>query len=208
LRDCVQGYVVAAIQRNNAKWEEVLYPKMFPHLESKRYTTILLLRAKAEQIFALMASYYSPDNFFEKYRAANAFAEFRMIYTEFYMPARKVQPTTGDRPEWQGFLERRLSDMELQAFDEHEWNAVEILAALDEMMLSGYKVTLSYQSKDKAFTATVMDQRKGSMTAGYALSATDGTGFGALCMLLYKHIEILSGEWGILLGEGRPTRRG
>jgi hypothetical protein len=202
-------YTVEIVQRHNPNWRAVVQSTLSKTDNIRRSTQILLMRAKAEQLFGLLASYRQPDNFFEKSRAANVFAEFRIIYGGYFMPKRQAKPnTSAERAEWKGFIERRLSEPELEEFDNQEFQSLEVLAALDNLLSEDYRLTLSYQAASKSYTATLMDQRLSRSTAGYALSASDASGYTALCMLLYKHIKILGEDWSTLLGEGRPSRRG
>lgn len=124
------------------------------------------------------------------------------------MPKKPIPRNTNERPEWKGFIERRMSDAELEAFDNDQATDTDILAATVELAVSGYDIKLSYSERLKAFTCTLVDQDSSRKTAGYALSAQDATGREALRMACYKHFVILEGDWTHLLG-GTPTvRRG
>lgn len=121
---------------------------------------------------------------------------------------KKAAPTTFERSEWKGFLERKLTDAELADFDSQVVKAEEVLVSLEKLAGDGFQFKLSYSDKLKAFTATLVDQNPKSKTAGYALSAADDTAFKALSMLLYKFLVVLDGDLNALLTAERPSRRG
>lgn len=156
----------------------------------------------------LLASYTSPDNFLEKSKQAKLHGEFITKLRNTYNMPRKQVVTNNNAPEWKGFLERKLTEAELDDFDKQKVKAEELLTALDALAEDGYQFKLSYSGKLKAYTATMVDQNSARKTAGYALSAADGTGIKALAMVMYKHLEVLERDWTILLSADRPARRG
>lgn len=166
------------------------------------------MRWTAKEWLHQLARYHSPDDFLTKSKQARLHGHFTETYRELYGMAKKPTRTNFDRAEWKGFLERRLTDSELEAFDSEELDPAEILVSLDKLAGDGLEFKLSYSGKLKAYTATMIDQRHGSKTAGYALSAADEVGLKALAMLLYKYLVVLDGELSSLLDAERPARRG
>lgn len=166
------------------------------------------LTTLANRWSGLLSSYYSPDNFLEKAKQGKVHGEFMTRFRELYNMPRKQAPRNFDRVEWKGFLERRLTDAELEAFDNEILNPAEILVSIDKLAGEGFQFKLSYSGMLRAYTATMIDQRQGSRTVGYALSAADDSGLKALGMLLYKFLVVLDGDIEQLLDAERPARRG
>lgn len=162
----------------------------------------------ARQMMLIMATYYQPDNLFEKSRFSKLFATFQVEYRSVFMPKAKATTTPPARPEWKGFLERRLSETELEAFDNDKASDADIIAAATEVAVAGYDLKLSYSGKLTAFTCTLVDQDPSRKTAGYALSSQDTSAREALRMALYKHFVTLEGDWTPLLGGSPTIRRG
>lgn len=166
------------------------------------------MRLDSREFMRLLSTYSSPDNFFEKRKTSQTLTRFYRTYEGIYMPKKPTNTRSTERPEWKGFLERRLSDAELDAFDNEVTTDEDILAATVELTYAGYDVKLSYSGRLQAYTCTLVDQDGSRKTAGYALSAQDTTGREALRMALYKHFVVLNQDWNILLGGSPTIRRG
>lgn len=166
------------------------------------------MRLDAKEFMRLLQSYSSPDNFMEKRKTSQTLTRFYVAYERVFMPKKPTANRTNERPEWKGFLERRLTDAELEAFDNEVTTDEDILAATVEITYAGYDVKLSYSERLTAYTCTLVDQDANRKTAGYALSAQDTTGREALRMALYKHFVILEQNWSSLLGGSPTVRRG
>lgn len=166
------------------------------------------LRRLADEWVRLMSTYTSPDNFLEKAKQGKIHGEFLLTFRELYGMPKKTARTNYERAEWKGFLERRLTDDELEAFDNEVIDPAEIMVSIDKLAGDGYQFKLSYSGALKAYTATMIDQQADRKTAGYALSAADDTALKALAMVLYKFLVILDGDLAQLLNTERPARRG
>lgn len=59
----------------------------------------------------------------------------------------------------------------------------------------GYKLSLTNDTKNRTFIATITDTREGSPTRNMALSARGATIATACCALAYKHFFILLENW-------------
>lgn len=109
---------------------------------------------------------------------------------------------------WKGFLEYRLSDLELMDADEAVCSDEDLLEGVVALADAGYKFTLSYNAQSKAATATLQAGDALPKLVGWALSAKDANGRGAIKLLLYKHHECLKGDWTPLLSAEKPVQRG
>lgn len=112
------------------------------------------------------------------------------------------------KPDWQGFVERRLTDEELVELDNWHPEAAEIWETVSALTQEGYDFKLSYSPILHAATATMVDGRPKLRTTGYALSARDANGALALKALLFKHMLILESDWVPLLDSPKPAVRG
>src|SRR5688572_9587596 len=124
------------------------------------------------------------------------------------MPAQKKTQTFNRESNWKGFLEYRLSDMELLDADEQVISDEELLESVVKLVESGYKLTASYSATTKSATATLQAGDALPKLSGWALSAKDKDARGALKLLLYKHFECLKEDWLPLLGSEKPVQRG
>lgn len=66
-----------------------------------------------------------------------------------------------------------------------------------DLVAEGYKLSLTNDSKHNCFIATLTDNREGSETRYYALSARGATPTIALCSLSFKHNIIFSDGWNL-----------
>lgn len=121
---------------------------------------------------------------------------------------RKPTPTQTNRPEWKGFLERNLTDGELEAADAWQPKPIQIFELVHALLEDGYDLSLSYNHNFKAATATIKDVRESRATGGYALSAKDDNGAAALKLVLYKHFTVLDRDWSQLLDQPKRSKRG
>lgn len=112
------------------------------------------------------------------------------------------------KAEWRGFLERPLSESELEACDGWKPKATDIWEHLTGIVASGIDVSLSYSASLKATTCTFKDQRTDSKTAGYALSARGDDALDSIRLMIYKHNAALQGDWTPLLSAPPKPKRG
>jgi len=116
---------------------------------------------------------------------------------------RSKRPRSGQRVGQQGkgqqrdseFVNRELSPDETMAL--REWRTD--LAAVDltwrEMLEDGYKFTIKFDDYSSSFVCFVFPS-EGSDNSGFILAGRGGTGYRALSEAIYKHTELLGGEWG------------
>jgi len=128
---------------------------------------------------------------------------------EAMMPAKRGKANTQfERQEWKGFVERPLSDDELQQADDYKIKPAELAEAMCALSEAGYDIKLSYNQQHKSASATIVDQRPNLRTSGYALSARGTNCVDAFKLLLYKHTVLLAQDWQGLLEQPRRSQRG
>lgn len=162
------------------------------------------LHIVSDDLLVRCASWRQRDNLFFSYSFNLLLWQFRTRYAN--MAGRKAREASGKRPEWQGFIDFRLSAEELYALDEWQPAVVEIWEAVDTLMQNKYRLTLSYNSDTKVASCTIMDDDPARSSAGYGLSSSDVDGAGALKAAIFKHFTVLEGSWARLLEQ--PLKRG
>lgn len=120
----------------------------------------------------------------------------------------KTRDFSNNRPEWKGFLERPLTEAELDALDNWKPKPAELFELVHALLEDGYNLSLSYSAKTKSATCTLKDEHPDRATAGYALSSHDTDGLSALKMAMYKHHSALERNWAPLTGTPPKARRG
>jgi hypothetical protein len=110
------------------------------------------------------------------------------------------------RPSWQGFIDFRLGDDQLTELDEWQPSSLEVFEAVDGILLSGYRLTVSYNPQTKLATCTIIDDDKKRPSGGYGLSTADVNSAAALKAAVYKHSLVLQGDWSSLLD--KPSQGG
>lgn len=160
---------------------------------------VLLIRA---------ASYRQPEDLFTRPRFWSDLLEF-FVYNEGEMMARSKQQTKqGDRPEWKGFLERRLTEQELGELDEWKPKPTDVFNAIDGMMADDFRLTLSYNKRTRLATCTIIDDSPSRKTRGWALSTADENAAAALKAAVFKHTLCLDNSWDGLLELPPRAQRG
>jgi len=163
----------------------------------------------SDDLLRMVTSHRQPENFFERRRSYEILSILRERMAE--MAGRKKADAVRDtqKAEWQGFLERRLSDDELQALDEWKPKPSEVWSELDGMVAAGYRVTLTYNAREKSACATIIADGKALAWGGFALSSFDGDCALALKMAIFKHAVLLQRDWTPLMSpDAKHVRRG
>jgi len=152
----------------------------------------------ADDLLKRVLSWYENTNIF-------AHPSFSMKLTRFRTLAaimandKKNYPKPTKRPTWNGFLDFRLDDDQLAELDEWQPSAVEVFEHVDGVMLAGFRLTLSYNAQTKLANCTIIDDRLGLPSSGFALSTADLSCGAALKAAVYKHSLVLQGDWSSLL---------
>lgn len=167
-----------------------------------------ILKLDADAIASAMLSWKHTHDFFESSRGRQKAADYLQTWSRLLMASKKPVVQTTDRPTWKGFLERPLTEEELEACDNWKPQNEEIFEHYIAIVSSGIDVSSSYSAKLKATTCTFKDQRPDSPTAGYALSARGDDAVDSLKLMIYKHTGALQGDWKPLLGNTPRVTRG
>jgi len=155
------------------------------------------------------ASYREAEDFFLRRKAMLTFAVIREAREK--MAGKKRTPVIKDteKANWQGLLDRPLTDDELASLDEWKPKPSEVWGEVDAMLQGGLRLTLSYNKRSNAACATIIDDDAARATGGYGLSSFDGDCAAALKMAIFKHAVLLQRDWTPLLSPDKPrVRRG
>lgn len=163
----------------------------------------------ADDLMRMAASHRQPENLFERSRFYSTVAAFRGVNDIMAGKRGKQVVMDSDKANWQGFVERRLTDPELEELDGWKPKPSEIWAEVDAMLGEGYRLTLSYNKASRAASCTIICDAKDKAWGGYGLSSFDGDCAAALKMAIFKHALLLQRDWTPLLSPSdKPARRG
>lgn len=123
------------------------------------------------------------------------------------MARRTVKNERDARAKWQGFLDFRLSESQLDGLDEWQPAVAEIWECVDTLMENRYRVTLSYSDTYHTATCSIIDDDPKRKAGGWALASSDVDAAGALKAAIYKHFTVLEGNWETLLDMPNTTGR-
>lgn len=163
----------------------------------------------SDDLLRMAASHREGEDFFQRRKAFMTLAAFRQERAN--MAGRKKTEAIKDteRAVWQGFLDRPLTDEELQQLDEWKPKPSDVWGEVDELLGGGVRITLSYNKRGKAACCTLIDDDASRPTGGYGLSSFDGDCAAALKMAIFKHAVLLQRDWTPLLSPDKPrVRRG
>lgn len=96
---------------------------------------------------------------------------------------------------WKGFVDVRLTAEQRQQYQGWAAEDDDVLAVLFDEVLNGYKFTLSFNSKNQSFTASLTAVGTGGGNDGYTLSSFGAEPWVAVRVLIYKHRVISEGDW-------------
>lgn len=157
----------------------------------------------SDALLSRAASWRQATDFFTSYRCVNQFGLLRQELRAMARGRKEVNKAQVDKAVWIGFLDYRLSSEELDELDAWKPKPQEIWDVIDELTVGGYRLTLSYNSRLKLSSATIIDDDSSRKTGGYALSSADEDGALALKMAVFKHLK-LARDWSPLLTNDSP----
>jgi len=163
---------------------------------------------QADLLMRRTISHREKVDLFTSYKFWRTFVAFSEVLNKMAGKTRKPEVNQNERPEWKGFLDRRLTPDELAALDESKPKPSDLWAAVDTIIEDGYRFMLSYNRKTKLASVTLTDDNPERKTAGYALSSSDVDGASALKMAVYKHMVLLERDWTPLIEQAPKARRG
>lgn len=167
------------------------------------------METSARMFSARLRTWYNANDYFANRITLTNCAVFAIAKDRVTrMPVKKKTTEFNRESAWKGFLEYRLSDLELIDADEAVITDEELLDGVVTLSELGYKFTCSYNATSKTATATLQAGDALPKLTGWALSARGRDGREAIKLLLYKHHECLKGDWLPLLEVERPVQRG
>lgn len=96
---------------------------------------------------------------------------------------------------WRGYVNYTVTESDkklLKAALENGWNTDE---SLEEVLLDGYKLSVTYDNYRSAFCATLYCQAADDSNAGWALTARANNTNAAVVRVLHIHCNVLHRQW-------------
>jgi len=118
----------------------------------------------------------------------------------------KNKPAQGNS-NFKGFLQRPLTDEELIACATAKVKPMQIFERMNSIILNGFKLSLN-TTKDGGSIASWTDITEGRISYGYCLSTWGEDPYEALMLSVYKHDEVLKGDWNELISRTASRKRG
>lgn len=163
----------------------------------------------ARRALTLVKAFHGEGDCFSTMRIGAAQGAFNQLLEERMMAKKAPAPTTRESsPEWQGFLEYRLTAEELDDLDSWEPDPAEMFEALHKMLLDGYTFTCSWSDRTKQACFSLRDNNRERKTAGYCMTTFDADCALALKAGVFKQRIVLKDDWTPLLVAGKAARRG
>lgn len=108
----------------------------------------------------------------------------------------------GGRVSWKGYLSPDITAAEKQLY--HEWRADpnECEKALKGALDAGFKISVDFQSKQRAYRAGLYCQAADRKEAGYCLTAFAGDWWEAVNRVVFLHAAVGGGSWNSFFTEG------
>ena len=167
-------------------------------------------RASASLLYAYLSSYRQRENVTTKIRFwllylgfVNALGRIYNVPTQKNARREEANAAIGQLT----FLNLRLTEEQMNTMDDTKATAAQIMTSLAAVIEGGLSFSLNWNSERETANATFMDKREKSPTKGYALSAFGTDVPDALKILLYKHLNVLAGDWEELIGRPQNTNR-
>ena len=153
----------------------------------------------ADDLQRMCASHRSKSDRFSGHKFVQKLHLFHTEYAAMTKRTLPQQTRQDDRAEWKGFLDLRLDDETLTELDSWKPRPTEVWEEVDRAIREGYRFTLTYNSRTKMTSCTMIDDLSSRKTGGYALSSSDTDGALALKMAIFKHVK-LGRVWDELIG--------
>jgi len=167
-------------------------------------------RASAQLLWLYMYSYRQRENISTKAKFWKLYLQFVDALGRLYnVPTRKnvhreePSQTFGQLT----FLNLRLTEEQIIDIDDTKVTPAQLVTSLAAVVEGGLAFSLNWNSEREVANATFMDKREDSACKGYALSAFGTDVPDALKILLYKHLNVLGGDWKELIGKPQNVNR-
>jgi len=99
--------------------------------------------------------------------------------------------------QWGGFINIRVDDADKAAFE--LWyvdHRAEVIAALDDLMGEGMKVSLSYDHENECYICSFTGRGWLAGTSRWCMTTRAGTFDESIALALYKHFVMAEADWG------------
>lgn len=167
-------------------------------------------RACANLLYYYIVSYHSRDNIILKTKFWKLYLQFLDALGEVYNVPTKRNPRREEPAqtfEKLTFLNLRLTEEQMVEMDNTKATPAQIMTSLAAVIEGGLAFSLNYNQERETANATFMDKREDSPAQNHALSAFGTDIPDALKILLYKHLNVLGGDWAELIGKPQNTNR-
>lgn len=169
---------------------------------------IMTIAMMAGDLMTTATSHREASDLFSRYQFGSRRMFLAGEMAKMAGKTQRKQSTNNDKPAWQGFLDLRLTEGQLEELDGWKPKPQEIWDAVDEMTADSYRLTLSYNKNTKLASVTIIDDSPTRKSGGFALSNADTNGALALKMAVFKHKLLLMADWTSLLDLPVKSRRG
>jgi hypothetical protein len=120
--------------------------------------------------------------------------EILLIYGGVFV-AKQRRAEVKNGLQWTGFVNRRLTVAERGEFEQLGWTADKVFVDVMELVIGGLKLTVNADVGQQTVTASLTGLPKGETRKTYTLTARARDIETALALLLFKHRELLGGDW-------------
>lgn len=93
------------------------------------------------------------------------------------------------------FVRCELSTEDKQRLAKQEFDTDRVFDQLHALVAAGYKFSVSLQSDQSAYLASLYDRDQDSSAVGYTLTGRGRSVPNAIAALFYKHFDLLDGVW-------------
>lgn len=187
---------------------EYLSSWLLPVIHGKDAEDAAIIRANSFLLIQRAQSWSAPSNFFDNDKNDRLFSEWRIAFYRGACGVKTKRAQTYTSAEWKGFLERPMTEAELEEMDGWKPKPNEIWELVEAVIQDGYQIQLSRSGKTGMANCSMTDRNADRKTAGYALGTADDNGALALKAMLYKHFNILQRDWLPLVGQPVKGKRG
>lgn len=94
-----------------------------------------------------------------------------------------------------GYIEYRFDDAEKKAFKGWCADTSAVSNAIEEAAENDYRMTIAYDSFNKAYQCSMSIRDDDHINAGYMLVGRGSDWYSAVAQALYKHEHIMHGDW-------------
>lgn len=108
----------------------------------------------------------------------------------------KSNGSDGARPKF-GFVNYDLTVQDKEWLSSADVEAEFPAQLIDQLVLEGYKFSLSYDERNSCCIASLTDRQPGSAFDNQCLTGRGATPDDARVSLFYRHFHVAQGDWGV-----------